>query len=81
MKTALFSPVATAEFSKFAGILSAALSHGPGNRGHSACGPTHVAPLEFPRETGLTLRGAGKARNPFQTTQGSLQTEEEAGLR
>ena len=27
--------------------------------------------LEFPRETGLTLRGAGKAGNPFQTTQGS----------
>ena len=25
---------------------------------------------EFPRETGLILRCAGKARNPFQTTQG-----------
>ena len=33
-------------------------------------GAGHVAPLEFPRETGLTLRGAGKAGNPFQTTQG-----------
>ena len=26
--------------------------------------------LEFPRETGLILRCAGKAGNPFQTTQG-----------
>ena len=25
------------------------------------CGPTHVARLEFPRETGLILRCAGKA--------------------
>ena len=24
---------------------------GPGNRGRSACGPTHVARLEFPRAT------------------------------
>ena len=46
---------------------------GPGNRGRSACGPTHVARLEFPRETGLILRCAGKAGNPFQTTQGSLR--------
>ena len=37
------------------------LSIGPGNRGRSACGTTHVARLEFPRETGLILRGAGKA--------------------
>ena len=43
---------------------------GPGNRGRSACGTTHVASLEFPRETGLTLRCAGKAVNPFQTKQG-----------
>ena len=43
----------------------------PGNRGRSACGPTHVARLEFPRETGLILRCAGKAGNPFQTTQGN----------
>ena len=27
-----------------------------------------VARLEFPRETGLILRCAGKAGNPFQTT-------------
>ena len=26
------------------------LKSGPGNRGRSACGPTHVARLEFPRE-------------------------------
>ena len=30
--------------------------------------PTHAARLEFPRETGLILRCAGKAGNPFQTT-------------
>ena len=42
------------------------LKSGPGNRGRSACGPTHVARLEFPRETGLILRCAGKAGNPFQ---------------
>ena len=44
---------------------------GPGNRGRSACGTTHVAHLEFPRETGLILRCAGKVRNPFQTKQGN----------
>ena len=42
---------------------------GPGNRGRSACGTTHVASLEFPRETGLILRCAGKAGNPFQAKQ------------
>ena len=47
------------------------LKSGPGNRGRSACGTTHVARLEFPRETGLILRCAGKAGNPFQTTQGN----------
>ena len=47
------------------------LKSGPGNRGRSACGPTHVARLEFPREAGLILRSAGKAGNPFQTTQGN----------
>ena len=36
----------------------------------------HVAPptrlrLEFPRETGLILRRAGKSGNPFQTKQGN----------
>ena len=40
-----------------------------------ACGilvsqSAHVARLEFPRETGLILRCAGKAGNPYQTTQG-----------
>ena len=29
-----------------------------------------MARLEFPRETGLILRGAVQAGNPFQTTQG-----------
>ena len=33
---------------------------------------THVARLEFSRETGLLLRCAGKAGNPFQTRQGLL---------
>ena len=33
--------------------------------------PPHVARLEFPPETGLILRCAGKAGNPFQTTQGN----------
>ena len=42
---------------------------GLGNRGRSACGTTHVAHLEFPREAGLILRCAGKAGNPFQTMQ------------
>ena len=32
---------------------------GPGNRGRSACGPTHVARLEFPRETVLSRDSAG----------------------
>ena len=47
------------------------LKSGPGNRGCSACGTTHVARLEFPREAGLILRCAWKAGNPFQTTQGN----------
>ena len=47
------------------------LKSGPGNRGRSACGPTHVARLEFPREIGLILRRAGKSGNPFQTKQGN----------
>ena len=34
-----------------------------------ACGPTHVARFECPRETGLLLTCAGKSGNPFQTTQ------------
>ena len=47
------------------------LKGGPGNRGRSASGPTHVARLEFPRETGLILRCAGKAWNPLQTEKGN----------
>ena len=58
------------------------LKGGPGNRGRSACGPTHVARLEFPRETGLILRCAGKAGNPFQTTQGNrLSCRDQEGRR
>ena len=41
----------------------------PGNQGRSACGTTHVARLKFPGEASLILRCAGKAGNPFQTTQ------------
>ena len=58
------------------------LKGGPGNRGHSACGPTHVARLEYPRETSLFLRCAGKAGNPFQTTQGNrLSCRDQEGRR
>ena len=38
---------------------------GPGNRGRSTCGTTQVAHLEFPRETSIILRCAGKAGNVF----------------
>ena len=55
---------------------------GPGNRGHLACGTTHVASLEFPRETGLILRCAGKIGNPFQTKQGNrLSCRDQEGRR
>ena len=58
------------------------LVSGPGNRGRSACGPTHVARLEFPPETGLILKCAGKAGNPFQTTQGNrLSCRDQEGRR
>ena len=41
-----------------------------------------MAPLEFPRETGLILRCAGKAGNPFQTTQGNcLSCRDQEGRR
>ena len=50
------------------------LKGGPGNRGRSACGTTHVARLEFSRETGLILRCAGKGGNPLQTNQGNRPT-------
>ena len=58
------------------------MKSGLGNRGRSAFGTTHVARLEFPRETGLILRCAGKARNPFQTTQGNrLSCRDQEGRR
>ena len=50
------------------------LKSGPGNRGGLACGTNPVAHLEFPRADGLILRCAGKAGNPFQTTQGNRQS-------
>ena len=41
-----------------------------------------AAIYEFPRETGLTLRAAGKAGNPFQTTQGNrLSCRDQEGRR
>ena len=58
------------------------IKSGPGNRGRSACGTTHLARLEFPRETGLILRCAGKAGNPFRTTQGNrLSCRDQEGRR
>ena len=58
------------------------LKSGPGNRGRWACGTTHVARLEFIRETGLMLRCAGKAGNPFQTTPGNrLSCRDQEGRR
>ena len=58
------------------------LKSGPGNRGRSACCTTHVARLEFPRETGLILRCAGRAGNPFRTTQGNrLSCRDQEGIR
>ena len=35
------------------------------DRGRLACGTTHVAHLEFPRETSIILWCAGKAGNDF----------------
>ena len=41
-----------------------------------------MARLEFPRETGLILRCARKAGNPFQTTQGNrLSCRDQEGRR
>ena len=58
------------------------LKSGPGNLGRSACGTTHVARLEFPREIGLILRCAGKAGSPFQTMQGNrLSCRDQEGRR
>ena len=43
--------------------------------------PTRLR-LEFPRETGLILRCAGKVGNPFQTTQGNrLSCRDQEGRR
>ena len=53
-----------------------------GNQGRSAFGTTHVAGLEFPHETGLILRCAGKAGNPFQAKQGNqLSCRDQEGRR
>ena len=58
------------------------IQSGLGNRGRSACGTTHGARLEFPREAGLILRCAGKAGNPFQNRQGNrLSCRDEEGRR
>ena len=58
------------------------IQSGLGNRGRSACGTTHGARLEFPREAGLILRCAGKAGNPFQNKQGNrLSCRDEEGRR
>ena len=58
------------------------LKSGPGNRGRSACGTTHVAHFKCPRENGLILRCAAKAGNPFQTTQGNrLSCRDQEGRR
>ena len=63
-------------------MLFRSLKSGPGTQGRSACGTTHVARLEFPREAGLILRCAGKAGNPFQTTQGNrLSCRDQEGRR
>ena len=45
------------------------MKSGPGYRGRSAFGTTHVANLEFPHETSLILRCAAKVMKPFQTKQ------------
>ena len=45
------------------------MKSGPGNRGRSAFGTTHVGSLEFPHETGLILRCAAKVMKLFQTKQ------------
>ena len=42
----------------------------PGNRGRSACGTTHVARLEFPRETSIILRCVGRLGTPSTQSRG-----------
>ena len=56
------------------------LKSGPGNRGRSACGPTHVARLEFPRETGLILRCAGSPSSLFSSLYNSMNISERPRL-
>ena len=50
------------------------LKSGPGNRGLPNVAPPTRLRLEFPRETGLILRCAGKVGNPLQTKQGNRHT-------
>ena len=58
------------------------INSGPENRGRSERGTSHVASLEFPPETGLILRCARKAGNPFQTKQGNrLSCHDQEGRR
>ena len=58
------------------------IKRGPEDQGRSARGTSHVASLEFPPETGLILRCARKAENPFQTTQGNrLSCRDQEGRR
>ena len=45
------------------------MKSGPGNRGRSGFGTTHVGCLEFPHETGLILKCAAKVMKLFQTKQ------------
>ena len=45
------------------------MKSGPGNRGHSTFGTTHMGSLEFPHETSLILRCAAKVMKLFQTKQ------------
>ena len=46
------------------------IQSGLGDRVRSACGTTHGASLDFPRETGLILRCAGKAENASRPRRG-----------
>ena len=45
------------------------MKSGPGYRGRSAFGTTHVGCLELPHETGLILKCAAKVMKLFQTKQ------------
>ena len=64
------------------GTSSVLLKSGPGNQARSACGTTHVAHFKCRPETGLLLRCAWKAGNPFQTTQGNrLSCRDQEGRR